>query len=1207
MKPRNKIYALMIPICGMLFILTANAATPTPTPVIGGIPVDGVTLSSFLQAIVDNFVAFHRTFQDTVEGTLGGYFAVLAYILAWVFAVFYFIQQFIQGEWDAAQIGRFTGSIVVCLLLLVFCGDVDNDGHRGDIVRMPAVLGYQLSFGEDPLEPTGSYISRLVNAEREKFNTNYQAFVENKLMVKINDKDMPVKYPGMQGVITVAASFIGNPPKPGSPEEKEFLSQGFWIGLEFQVLNFFRSVIEIIDFFLLVLYAFAIMVCSIIAPFMCCVFVNRDFRKRFTYPFLWTVATVTIIFPTLSQVFRYFAYLSSNIALGTNGNPIYTYDPQTFTITANGDPTPMILVAVLAMIISIVLLVMSLMLSYSFAQGKLVESMSGLIANTFAGLSSVGIGAAVGIMATKMSSAAEKQVLEANERAQIVGGGFNQQGQLAAAEKSKQASLVSTEGGYLGATTSAKGERIADEQSLVGGFLTGSMGVQSQQITSKMQTQAGTATQLANLNQKEREELIRNDFNSAMTKRGITDDAEKERLLQESGLLNLKGDIIDNEIASYGFFGAVAGQFINGKTTEGWVTGGKRAIGSERSNEPYHTNVMPNLQMPDGSSFTFEDFVKDGVTPNTQSPLGNPMSGIVNPGIPNNPRFEGAAGSFNVSPDGTPLFKQNDGAWGKETLGAGGTIGAQGCAMTSMAMAASKISGKPINPEQMDKYLDTHNGYQGNALKWNVAADAAGLDASKKPWSMDTINKQLDAGRPVVVGADWKEGSKGGANGTDHWMALTGREGNTYFGNDPATGKQVAMQLHSGGGLAGGKYRTTGELVTFSGGSARPEGFAGGGGQAGQIMTLAAPGVPHNLPPTLLQPNNRAISNRANTLPVQNQDLVYYSAEQESSFVSTGNKAVDSYILGAARTHGVNPNLLKAQFTQESQLKSGAVSPKGASGVAQLMPDAAKEVGVIDRKDPAQSIYGGAKYMRYQADRMVTEGGVRDGAKLRSVSLAGYNSGFGNVKKAGFEVPQIKETQGYVGKITEAVGKAPNNTRSSADIKRELGTMSRPEAEAYGKVYSNLYGESKALEKNEMNRSGSAAITRQSYGEQRSVALANQSMQFQIADTQAQLGMRQVEQSYKSGAQAADTRFTTKGQVAEINRSTGYQTAGLQYEGAVNQAAFQYEGTKQSAKITKEAGLDALYQKNMANLVQTIGSSAAHQFSELFERASRGM
>jgi LysM repeat protein len=86
-----------------------------------------------------------------------------------------------------------------------------------------------------------------------------------------------------------------------------------------------------------------------------------------------------------------------------------------------------------------------------------------------------------------------------------------------------------------------------------------------------------------------------------------------------------------------------------------------------------------------------------------------------------------AAGGHAASPDGTPLYRQGDAAWGHTVLGHSRTISQAGCAMTSVAMAISKISGHRIDPGQLDSYLDQHHGYAGDALKWDTAAQAAGL------------------------------------------------------------------------------------------------------------------------------------------------------------------------------------------------------------------------------------------------------------------------------------------------------------------------------------------------------------------------------------------------------------------------------------------------------------------------------------------------
>ncbi|SEK91638.1 Flagellum-specific peptidoglycan hydrolase FlgJ [Stigmatella aurantiaca] len=207
---------------------------------------------------------------------------------------------------------------------------------------------------------------------------------------------------------------------------------------------------------------------------------------------------------------------------------------------------------------------------------------------------------------------------------------------------------------------------------------------------------------------------------------------------------------------------------------------------------------------------------------------------------------------FPTSRDGTPMFKQGDAEWGGRTLGKSSSVGAAGCAMTATAMAVSKISGKTINPGQMDAWLDKNGGYSGNGLNWDKAAQMGGLHASSAAWNLDTINKQVDAGRPVVVGVDYKAGSNGGANGTDHWIAITGRGQENgkpvYYANDPATGKQITLS-QEGNTLKGGPqgYKTTGQLRTFSGGNPPRPGTVAqppAGGQTPSTGGTTAPTTP---------------------------------------------------------------------------------------------------------------------------------------------------------------------------------------------------------------------------------------------------------------------------------------------------------------------------------------------------------------------------
>lgn len=108
----------------------------------------------------------------------------------------------------------------------------------------------------------------------------------------------------------------------------------------------------------------------------------------------------------------------------------------------------------------------------------------------------------------------------------------------------------------------------------------------------------------------------------------------------------------------------------------------------------------------------------------------------------------------------------------------------------------------------------------------------------------------------------------------------------------------------------------------------------------------------------------------------------------------------------SAARHALSPALLEAVVWQESRWHAGAVSPKGAVGLTQLMPATSAALGV-DARDPLANLDGGARYLRILLDHF--------GGDLVK-ALAAYNAGVGRVERAG-GIPAIRETQNYVAAI----------------------------------------------------------------------------------------------------------------------------------------------------------------------------------------------
>jgi len=116
----------------------------------------------------------------------------------------------------------------------------------------------------------------------------------------------------------------------------------------------------------------------------------------------------------------------------------------------------------------------------------------------------------------------------------------------------------------------------------------------------------------------------------------------------------------------------------------------------------------------------------------------------------------------------------------------------------------------------------------------------------------------------------------------------------------------------------------------------------------------------------------------------------------------------DELMESAAIRYRVPVALVRAVVQAESNYDPTAVSPRGASGLMQLMPDTAREMFVKDIFDPKENIEGGTRYLRVLANQF-------SGDMVKMV--AAYNAGPDAVAKWGGTVPPYAETQDYVRKV----------------------------------------------------------------------------------------------------------------------------------------------------------------------------------------------
>ncbi len=134
--------------------------------------------------------------------------------------------------------------------------------------------------------------------------------------------------------------------------------------------------------------------------------------------------------------------------------------------------------------------------------------------------------------------------------------------------------------------------------------------------------------------------------------------------------------------------------------------------------------------------------------------------------------------------------------------------------------------------------------------------------------------------------------------------------------------------------------------------------------------------------------------------------------------ISPDVKALQPLLDEAAKTTGVDEELLKAVITVESNYNPRAVSPRGAVGLMQLTPVTADRYGTEEeRQTPASRRMLDARTNILTGARMLADLTRRYGGI--DIALAAWNAGEGTVRKAGGHMPDIAETEAHVHMVLE--------------------------------------------------------------------------------------------------------------------------------------------------------------------------------------------
>jgi soluble lytic murein transglycosylase-like protein len=138
------------------------------------------------------------------------------------------------------------------------------------------------------------------------------------------------------------------------------------------------------------------------------------------------------------------------------------------------------------------------------------------------------------------------------------------------------------------------------------------------------------------------------------------------------------------------------------------------------------------------------------------------------------------------------------------------------------------------------------------------------------------------------------------------------------------------------------------------------------------------------------------------------------------SGLERGSPALARFVTETSARYEVDPLLVDSVIQVESNYNPAALSPKGAQGLMQLMPQTARRFDVRDTFNPWENIEGGVRYLKYLL--------VMFGDQDPQLALAAYNAGEQAVLKYG-GVPPYSETTRYVDRVGKKLGEARRNAK----------------------------------------------------------------------------------------------------------------------------------------------------------------------------------
>ncbi len=372
------------------------AQAPSPTPPPAPATPQGSAWADMISALIGHAGALIPLLQNELEGPMLPWLERLSWGLAAVVFTFTFARMWRESSGAGADLFWWFGRAVICLALM---------GSGPAIISRLDTIGQAIAWGGN--DGKSSVLHRFYDTQRKSFEVGYARFAKGYFTVEPTGENIKPPAGGGTAVLGVLRDVVSS----SQGVENKFESLSHDMPFLFSLMSFARGILAFGDLFLLLLGGFLMIAVRLAAPIMIAVAIDRNLAQRMSYPLLWGVIVLTLVWPAVAQLIRAFAYMGGNLAMALDASDyVYQWNPQTMQeiMTSGAEPYHTVILAIVIMTLSGLSLWASPFIAYKVATGQIYESVS----STLSGWMGAIVGAGVELYSSSLASSITRQAEE---------------------------------------------------------------------------------------------------------------------------------------------------------------------------------------------------------------------------------------------------------------------------------------------------------------------------------------------------------------------------------------------------------------------------------------------------------------------------------------------------------------------------------------------------------------------------------------------------------------------------------------------------------------------------------------------------------------------------------------------------------------------------------------------------------------------------